>query len=139
MKRSVTGAIVAGVTAAIVSALVVSFLRDGHSRQTSREDVGARASSSSSSPAAGAAQSDKPENIDTQLTERLKTLCSGAGGDVGVAVIHVETGRKAQFDGSKPLPLYSVFKLPLAVTVLKDVEEKQISLDKKVHVTPDDV
>ena len=37
------------------------------------------------------------------------------------------------------MPLYSVFKLPLAVTVLKDVEEKQLLLDKKVRVTPEDV
>jgi beta-lactamase class A len=42
-------------------------------------------------------------------------------------------------DGTKQLPLYSVFKLPLAVTVLKDVEEKKFVLDKKVHVTPDEV
>ena len=36
-------------------------------------------------------------------------------------------------------PLYSVFKLPLAVAVLKNVEERQLVLEKKVRVTPDDV
>ena len=29
-------------------------------------------------------------------------------------------------DSAKKLPLYSVFKLPLAVTVLKDIEEKRL-------------
>jgi beta-lactamase class A len=79
------------------------------------------------------------ETVDSGLTERLRTICASAQGDIGVAVIHVETGRTAVIDGGKHLPLYSVFKLPLAVVVLRDVEEKQLLLDEKVHVTPDDV
>jgi beta-lactamase class A len=43
------------------------------------------------------------------------------------------------FEGAKKLPLYSVYKLPLAVTILQEVEKKNLSLDKKVQVTPDDV
>lgn len=77
--------------------------------------------------------------VDGELNERLKTLCAGAGGDVGVAVIHVETGRSVDIEGAKPLPLYSVFKLPVAITVLQEVEEKRLSLDQKVRVTPEDV
>ena len=136
MKARIGSAIVAGLTAAVVAALAGGYLRDGRSGQATCEVVVARAYTSSPSPAAGAAPSDK---VDAQLTERLKTLCGGANGEVGVAVIHVESGRTALFEGSKPLPLYSVYKLPLAVTVLKQVEEKQLALDKKVHVTPDDV
>jgi beta-lactamase class A len=45
----------------------------------------------------------------------------------------------ADFEGMKELPLYSVYKLPLAVTVLQDVAKKNLSLEKKVRVTPDDV
>lgn len=61
------------------------------------------------------------------------------GGDIGVAVVHVESGRTADFAGSRELPLYSVYKLPLAITVLQEVEKKNLSLEKKVRVTPDDV
>ena len=42
-------------------------------------------------------------------------------------------------NGSAKLPLYSVFKLPLAVAILKDVEEKRLQIDQPVHVTPADI
>ena len=82
---------------------------------------------------------ERPEARDAALAQRLKTLCNAAGADIGVAVVHVESGRMVDFEGSKRLPLYSVYKLPVAITVLKEVEQKNLSLDKKVRVTPDDV
>jgi beta-lactamase class A len=72
------------------------------------------------------------------LTERLKSVCARAGGRCGVAVTHVETGRGAAFEGEARLPLYSVFKLPLAVAVLKEVEEGRLRLDQKVRVEPEE-
>ena len=89
--------------------------------------------------AANASSSERPEAADAALTQRFKTLCESAGGDIGVAVVHVESGRTAEFEGKKELPLYSVYKLPLAITVLQEVEKKNLSLEKKVRVTPDDV
>ncbi|HVQ39612.1 MAG TPA: class A beta-lactamase [Pyrinomonadaceae bacterium] len=77
--------------------------------------------------------------IDSLLTERLRTLSSRAGGIVGVAVIHVETGRAISIEGTRPLPLFSVFKLPLAIAVLKEVEGKRLLLEKKILITPADV
>jgi beta-lactamase class A len=80
-----------------------------------------------------------PEDFDAQLTGRLRVIASRAGGTVGVAVIHVETGRAVSIEGAKRLALYSVFKLPLAISVLKNVEEKRLLLEKKIRVTPGDV
>ncbi len=80
-----------------------------------------------------------PEGLNADLAERLRVISSRAGGTVGVAVIHVETGRVVSIDGAKPLPLYSVFKLPLAVSVLKDVEENRLLLEKRIRITPEDV
>jgi beta-lactamase class A len=82
---------------------------------------------------------NSPAKIDAALTERLKTLCNTANGEIGVAVIHVQSGRIVDVEGGKQLPLYSVYKLPLAITVLKRVEDKQIALDQKLRVTPADV
>lgn len=56
-----------------------------------------------------------------------------------MAVLHVETGKLAVVDGSDELPLFSVFKLPLAVAVLKNIEEGHLKLDQKVDIGPDDV
>ena len=77
--------------------------------------------------------------VDAGLSARLKAVCERARGECGVAVIHVETGRAAEVEGARPLPLFSVFKLPLAVAVLKDVEEGRLSLEQKVRVTPAEV
>lgn len=79
------------------------------------------------------------ENSAAELSERLKALANQAGGTVGIAVLHIETGQAVSINGAKQLPLYSVFKLPLAVAVLKNVEENRLLLEKKIRVTPDDV
>jgi beta-lactamase class A len=76
---------------------------------------------------------------DADLTNRLTTLAKSLGDEVSLSVIHVESGRAVAFEGAKKLQLYSVFKVPLAIAVLKAVEEKKLSLDQKVHVTPEDV
>ncbi len=100
----------------------------------------ANAVSPTAPPAASAAQPLRaPEVVDAELAERFKTLCERAGGEVGVAVIHVESGRSVEFKGTNALPLFSVFKLPLAVAVLKDVEGGRLQLDQKIRVTPQDV
>lgn len=88
------------------------------------------------------ATADRPQKqngVDAELVGRLRTLSERSGGIVGVAVIHVETGRTAEIRGTTRLPLYSVFKLPLAVSVLKGVEENRLRLDQKVRVTPEEV
>jgi beta-lactamase class A len=89
-----------------------------------------------SSPQAASTPAPPQAGTDAELAARLKDICEKAGGRCGVAVTHVETGRGAAFAGDTPLPLYSVFKLPLAVEVLKAVEEGRLRLDQKVRVEP---
>lgn len=82
---------------------------------------------------------DKPSEIKQQLEQRLKTISDGAQGTVGLAVVHIESGKTISLNGKSQLPLYSVFKLPLAIAVLKDVEENRLRLDQKVQVTPAEI
>ena len=88
------------------------------------------------SPAASPATSAPGE--DAALAGRFKEICARAGGECGVAVTHVESGRAAAFEGERLQPLYSVFKLPLAVAVLQDVEAGKLQLDRKVRVEPEE-
>jgi beta-lactamase class A len=102
-----------------------------------------KAATSAQKPAATAASpqaasTPASEVADAELAARLKAICERAGGRCGVAVTHVETGRSAAFEGERALPLYSVFKLPLAVAVLKEVEEGRLQLDQKVRVEPEE-
>jgi beta-lactamase class A len=58
---------------------------------------------------------------------------------VGVAVTHVETGKTVAINGATQFPLQSVYKLPLAITVLQQVEQNRIRLDQKIRSTPADL
>ena len=128
------------VTAVVVMAVGLSAcLNSGAPAQSSGGGVGAP--SGSPSPAASVAATpvrQQGESTDAALSARLKEICARAGGECGVAVTHVESGRVASSDGERPLPLYSVFKLPLAVAVLKDVEEGRLGLDQKIKVEPEE-
>jgi beta-lactamase class A len=90
-------------------------------------------------PAAGVAAAQRPGDSAAGLGERLAAICARAGGDVGAAVIHVESGEEAAFGGERQLPLYSVFKLPLAVAVLREVEAGRLRPGEKVRVTPEEI
>ena len=72
------------------------------------------------------------------LEARLGELAIKAGGRVGISVIHVESGRSVTVAGQEWLPLQSVFKLPLAVAVLRDVQAGQVSLDQMLTVRAED-
>src|SRR6185503_6115050 len=78
-------------------------------------------------------------NYDAQLSQTLKELSSKAGGQVSIAVMHIETGKLSIVDGWAELHLFSVFKLPLAIAVLKNVEEGSLKLDQQVHIGPDEL
>ena len=82
---------------------------------------------------------NQPGEVQQELERRLKTIVGRAQGTVGLSVVHIESGKTISFNGNSQLPLYSVYKLPLAIAVLKDVEESRLRLDQKVHVTPAEV
>ena len=91
----------------------------------------------SSSPVASAESTDRAVANLQQWLQTLKD--STTVGDVAVAIAHVETGQTVEIDGARKLPLYSVFKVPLAIAVLKGVEEKRLELSKQIRVGPGDV
>ena len=106
---------------------------------SSRDRQGNVETKSSTTPSAPTGLPQKNSNADGKLTERLRSMTEAAGGDVGLTLTHVESGRTVNIHGDMQLPLYSVFKLPLAVAVLKDVEEKKLQLDSKVFTTPTEI
>ena len=95
--------------------------------------------STSTAPAVTGAQSTPGGSVDQGLEQRLKTICDRAQGTVGVSVVHIESGKTISINGKSQLPLYSVFKLPLAIAILKEVEENRLRLDQKIHVTPAEI
>jgi beta-lactamase class A len=91
----------------------------------------------SKSPAANTSVS-KSSDTEKELERRLKAICDRANGTIGLSVVLIESGKTVSINGNSQLPLYSVFKLPLAIAVLKQVEENSLRADQKVHVSPED-
>jgi beta-lactamase class A len=110
------------------------FIAVGFSACVNKGEAGAQ------SPAATPAVSNTPapQVSDAELVARLKAICERAGGRCGVALMHVESGGSTSVGGDTRLPLYSVFKLPLAVAVLKEVEEGRLQLEQKIRVEPEE-
>jgi beta-lactamase class A len=73
------------------------------------------------------------------LQERLPELARPANGRVGVAVMLAETGDAiASLNGHQHFPMQSVYKLPIAMAVLEQVDRGKLSLDQAVRVDKQD-
>ncbi len=62
-----------------------------------------------------------------------------AKGRLGVTVLHIESGERTAFHDDEAFPMQSVFKLPLAVTLLAQVDAGSARLDESVTVRVQDL
>jgi beta-lactamase class A len=80
-----------------------------------------------------------PAPADTTLASlhaRIDSLAAGFHGDVGAAAIHLESGRGIAVRGEKPFFLASVYKLPIAVALLRKVDAGAVGLGDTVRLAP---
>ena len=66
----------------------------------------------------------------------ITRLATAARGAVGVAALHLETGRTLAHDADTPYPMASTVKVPLAVTVLAQAAAGKLDLAASVEVHP---
>lgn len=83
---------------------------------------------------ADAARHAAPDRLGT----RVSTLASAFEGVLGVAAYHIESGRRFGFNASEPFPMASVYKLPITVAVLHQVDRGRLRLDSTITVHPSD-
>ena len=75
-----------------------------------------------------------PASPAAPLQKRLEAIAQQVRGRLGVAVLDLERGTRTAIHGDVPAPMASVFKLPLAVAVLRTTQEQGIPLTVPVHV-----
>lgn len=68
------------------------------------------------------------------LTALIEKTAAPAKGRVGVFAVVLETGESVDLDPDGQYPMQSVFKLPISMAVLRQVEEGKLKLDQKVKV-----
>lgn len=95
-------------------------------------------SPSTPSPTATTTPTPVAEKIDTALQTELAKIAEPANGRVGVGAVLLETGEAAYLDRSGHYPMQSVYKLPIAMAVLKMLDEGKVKIDQELNITPDD-
>ncbi|MGR4895655.1 serine hydrolase [Stenotrophomonas sp. ATCM1_4] len=69
--------------------------------------------------------------------QRLASLLPG--GELGAAIVHLESGRSVYINGDRPFPMASTMKVPVAVHILALVDEGTLSLQQQVTLKADDI
>jgi beta-lactamase class A len=73
-----------------------------------------------------------------ELEAELTKIAAEAKGRVGVWARVLETGDEVSLNGRDHFPMQSVYKLPIALAVLRQVDEGKLKLDQKVKVEKSD-
>ncbi|MEJ7809478.1 MAG: class A beta-lactamase [Gemmatimonadaceae bacterium] len=74
-----------------------------------------------------------------RLEAEMARLATIGGGTVGVAAVHLETGREAYLNRGVAFPMASSYKVPIAVQLLSRVDAREIRLDSMIAVQPGDL
>ncbi len=99
-----------------------------------------KTSSPTASPAIVTSQSSKPGTCSSRdLQKQLEEIARVTNGPVGAAAIEVETGEVVALNGKQRFPMQSVYKLPIGMAVLHQVDNVVLKLEQKVNVSPADL
>jgi beta-lactamase class A len=70
----------------------------------------------------------------TELETELARIAAETPGRMGVAVLLIETGERASLHGRERFPMQSVYKFPIAMAVLHDVDGGRLKLEQAVRI-----
>jgi beta-lactamase class A len=70
------------------------------------------------------------------LEKELARLADVSGGTMGVAVVHLESGRSAFLNADDSFPMASTYKVPIATQLLTLVDDGRLSLTKMINIKP---
>ncbi|HEX8250800.1 MAG TPA: class A beta-lactamase, subclass A2 [Pyrinomonadaceae bacterium] len=73
------------------------------------------------------------------LHKRIEEIAANAQGKVGVAATVLETGKSVGLDENGHFPMQSVYKFPIAMAVLKQVEQGNLKLEQKIRIEKSDL
>ncbi|HEY9637678.1 MAG TPA: class A beta-lactamase, subclass A2 [Coleofasciculaceae cyanobacterium] len=109
--------------------------------------VGCTSTNSSSSEVKNNGRTDTPKEITTsstnapskgELYDRIEQISRAAQGRVGVAATVLETGESVALNGEQQFPMQSVYKFPIGMAVLAQVDQGKLNLEQRVRVEKSD-
>ena len=72
------------------------------------------------------------------LRKEFEEIAHDANGRVGVAVMLLESRESVELRGDERFPMHSVYKLPIAMAMLRRVDRRELQLDQTVKVEKTD-
>ena len=75
-------------------------------------------------------------SAEPRLERELARLAEVSGGTMGVAAIHIESGRSAFLNPDETFPMASTYKVPIAVQLLHRVDRGELRLSKMISFEP---
>jgi beta-lactamase class A len=79
------------------------------------------------------------EIIRDELRDRIEKISHAAQGYVGVTATVLETGESVSYNSDRRFPMQSVYKFPIAMAVLAQVDRGTLKLDQKIRVKKSDI
>jgi beta-lactamase class A len=74
-----------------------------------------------------------------RLEAQIGSLAGISRGTVGVAVVHLETGRAVYLNRSEAFPMASTYKVPIAVQLLSRIDRGEVRIDSMIAIRPGDL
>ena len=72
----------------------------------------------------------------TTLLQQIEEIARSTGGPVGVAVTLLEGEDVVQINGQQKFPMQSVYKLPIGMAVLQQIDQGKLKLEQKIAIDP---
>ncbi len=95
---------------------------------------------SSNSPTSALSESTISNTDRTnELRDRIEQISHAAQGRIGVTATVLETGESVSLNGNQRFPMLSVYKFPIAIAVLAQVDQGKLKLDQKIRVEASDI
>jgi beta-lactamase class A len=108
--------------------------------------VGCTGSNSNSREGNQDSQTNSPKEVVTsntdnekELRDRIEQIARTAQGRVGVTATVLETGQSVTLNGEQRFPMQSVYKFPIAMAVLAQVDQGKLKLDRRVRIESSDI
>lgn len=80
----------------------------------------------------------KDKQPDEELAKQLAQIASAAKGKVGAAALVLESGESVLLNAQDHFPMQSVYKLPIGMAIMAQVDAGKIKLDQKANVGKED-
>jgi beta-lactamase class A len=80
-----------------------------------------------------------PQTGPSSAEQELVKLVKGSSGEMGVAAIHIESGRRLTLKSSERFPMASTYKLPIAIHLLALIDQGKEQLERMIKIVPKDI